>query len=77
MDNIDLHFHQQIATVMRSRVESSCLGDSAVPSGNFVRYLLRFAPESYPGPKNATLRFDHSATNAPSPFILNLSGTAN
>lgn len=77
MDNIDLHFHQQIATRMRSRVEASCLGDADVPAGDFVRYRLRFAPESAAGPKSATLRFDHSAANAPSPFVLNLTGTAN
>ncbi|MEO0664086.1 MAG: M12 family metallo-peptidase, partial [Planctomycetota bacterium] len=34
MDNIDLRFHQQVANVMRQRVESSCLGDAAMGTGD-------------------------------------------
>ncbi|MEL6904441.1 MAG: M12 family metallo-peptidase [Planctomycetota bacterium] len=76
MDNIDLRFHQQVANVMRQRVESSCLGDAAMGTGDWVRYRLRFAPETGAGAKSATLTFDHDAPNASDPFTLSLDGTA-
>lgn len=77
MDNIDLNFHQQIANIMRGNVDSSCLGDASMQPGDFVRYRLRFNPESGVGARSATLRFDHNAPNAADPFELLLSGTSN
>lgn len=77
MDNIDLHFHPNVANIMRSRVDSSCLGDAAMPSGDHITYRVQFAPETGAGAKSATLTFDHDAQNAADPFQLTLTGTSN
>lgn len=77
MDNIDLHFHPNVANIMRGRVDSSCLGDAAMPSGDHITYRVQFAPESGAGAKSATLTFDHDAQNAADPFQLTLTGTSN
>ncbi len=76
MNNIEIEIHPQIANVMRTRVESSCLGDAALQPGDSVTYRLRFAPRSGTGAKSATLRFDHDAANAPDPFELTVTGTS-
>ncbi len=77
MDNIDLHFHPNVANIMRTRVDSSCLGDAAMPSGDNITYRVQFAPETGTGAKSATLTFDHDAQNATDPFQLTLTGTSN
>ncbi|MEM8713190.1 MAG: zinc-dependent metalloprotease, partial [Planctomycetota bacterium] len=76
MDNIDLHFHPVIADIIRSEVDSSCLGDAQMQMGEELRYRLRFDPRSGTGAKSTTLRFDHDAPNAPDPFEITLTGTA-
>ena len=75
--NIDLHFHPVLADMMREEVNGSCLGDALMQSGDEIRYRLRFDPRSGVGAKAATLSFDHSAPNAPSPFNITLNGTSN
>lgn len=77
MDNIDLRFHPVVANVMRQRIQSSCLGDAALLGGDWVQYRVRFNPLTSTGSRNATLEFEHDATNQPQPFRLQLSGTAN
>lgn len=76
MDNIDLHFHPNVANIMRQRVDSSCLGDATLGAGDAVTYRVRFSPDSGAGAKSATLTVDHDAANASDPFVLNLSATA-
>ena len=75
--NIDLNFHPVVADIMRAEVNGSCLGDALMQSGDEIRYRLRFDPRSGAGAKTATLRFEHNAPNAPSPFDITLSATAN
>lgn len=75
--NIDLNFHPVLADMMREEVNGSCLGDALMQSGDEIRYRLRFDPRSGIGAKAATLSFDHSAPNAPSPFNITLNGTSN
>tara|TARA_R110002126_G_scaffold83146_1_gene203215 strand:- start:13590 stop:16262 length:2673 start_codon:yes stop_codon:yes gene_type:complete len=77
MDNIDLHFHPVVADLIRSKIESSCLGDATMPAGDEIRYRLRFDPRSGTGVKTTTLQFDHDAPNAPDPFTITLTGTSN
>lgn len=76
LNNIDTHFHPFVANQMRSAVNSSCLGQSTMPGGSQVEYDLRFRPVSGTGPKQATLRFPHDASNTGSPFTVELSATA-
>lgn len=76
MDNIDLRFHQVVANVLRQEVESSCLGDSSLAAGDHAQYLVRFSPLSSTGARQAELEFQHDAPNAPQPFRLFLTGTA-
>lgn len=77
MDNIDLHFHPVVANLMRQRIQSSCLGSSALLGGDWVQYRVRFNPLTTPGTRDATLEFEHDASNQPQPFRLQLTGTAN
>jgi len=77
MDNIDLNFHPQIANVMRQRVQSSCLGNSALAGGDYVQYRVRFDPRSATGQRTAELEFAHDAANQPQPFRVRLQGTGN
>lgn len=76
MDNIDLEFGPMVANIMRGSVNSSCLGLSALAGGDFVQYLVRFAPWGSTGTRNATLQFTHDAPNATQPFRVQLRGTA-
>ena len=76
-NNIDLNFHPVVSDIMRAEVNASCLGDALMESGDEIRYRLRFDPRSGAGAKTATLRFEHSAPNAPSPFNITLNATAN
>lgn len=76
MNSVDLRFHPQVANIMRSRVDASCLGDATMQAGDTIQYRLRFAPRSGTGAKNATLDVEHDAANAPSPFTINVTGLA-
>ena len=76
MNSVDLGFHPQVANIMRSRVDASCLGDATMQAGDTIQYRLRFAPRSGAGVKNATLNVEHDAANAPSPFTINVTGLA-
>ncbi len=75
--NINLNFHPVLADIMRQEVNGSCLGDALMQSGDEIRYRLRFDPRSGAGEKTATLQFEHTAPNAPSPFNITLNATAN
>jgi len=77
MDNIDLHFHQKIANIMRQSVQASCLGDSALAGGDYVQYRVRFSPLLSSGLRSATLSFEHDAPNQTQPFVVRLQGTGN
>jgi hypothetical protein len=76
LNNIVLEFHPVNANVMRTAVNSSCLGLSILTAGDYVQYLVRFNPQGAAGPRTANLEFVHSATNQPTPFRLLLSATA-
>lgn len=76
LDNIDLEFGPMISNIMRNAVNSSCLGLSALAGGDYVQYLVRFAPWGAIGVRNATLQFTHDAPNATQPFRIQLRGTA-
>jgi hypothetical protein len=69
-------FHPFVANVMRNNVNSSCLGQSSIAGSGAASFTLSFEPSSAPGSKAAVLSFTHSATNEPSPFQINLSGTS-
>jgi hypothetical protein len=75
--NVDLHFHPVTAEIMRENVNASCLVDAVLSGGDFVQYRVRFNPLTTTGARSATLEFAHDATNAPQPFRVRLSGTAN
>jgi len=77
MDNIDLEFHPVCANIMRTAVNSSCLGLSALAPGDHVQYQVRFNPLSATGLRSANLEFSHDAPNQPQPFRLRLQGTGN
>ncbi len=77
MNNIDLVFHPVVANVMRTAVNSSCLGLSALAGGDWVQYLVRFNPLTATGTRNANLDFPHDASNQPTPFRIRLTGDAN
>ncbi|MFN0009057.1 MAG: zinc-dependent metalloprotease [Planctomycetota bacterium] len=76
LDNIDLEFGPMLSNIMRNAVNSSCLGLSALAGGDYVQYLVRFAPWGATGVRNATLQFSHDAPNATQPFRIQLRGTA-
>jgi len=76
LNNIQLEFGPMISNIMRDRVNSSCLGLSALAGGDYVQYLVRFAPWGATGVRNATLQFAHDAPNATQPFRIQLRGTA-
>jgi hypothetical protein len=77
MDNIDLEFHPVTANIMRSAVNSSCLGLAALGVGDYVQYRVRFNPLTATGQRDANLLFSHDAPNATQPFRIRLRGTAN
>ncbi len=76
MNNIDLYFHPVVANVMRTAVNSSCLGLSVLAGGDYVQYLVRFNPLTASGTRNANLDFPHDAANQPTPFRVRLTGDA-
>lgn len=76
MNNIQLEFHPVVANIMRSAVNSSCLGYSVLDPGDYVQYLVRFEPKSTGGLRSAELRFPHGAPNHPTPLRLQLSANA-
>ncbi len=76
MDNIDLNFNPVVANLIRSRVQSSCLGDSTLAAGDYVQYLVRFNPQGTTGARSASVEFTHNAGNQPNPFRVQLQGTA-
>jgi hypothetical protein len=76
MDNIDLEFGPMIANIMRTAVNSSCLGLSSLAAGDHVQYLVRFAPWGATGTRTAALQFTHDAPNATQPFRIQLQGSA-
>jgi len=65
------------AEIMRGRVNASCLDQAVLDAGDFVQYRVRFNPLSTTGSRKATLEFRHDAPNAPQPFRVFVSGTAN
>ena len=73
---IDPEFHPYIATVMRSNVNTSCLGQSSIAGAGSAGFTVSFEPTSAAGSKSAVLSFTHTAPNQPSPFQLNLSGVS-
>jgi len=74
--NIDLRFHPFVANAMRAAVRTSCLGDVLLRPGESIDCLLRFDPANGVGTRRAGVSFEHSALNAPSPFVLDLVGNA-
>ncbi len=76
MSNIDLEFHPFIADRMRANVQSSCLDTASLPGGTAVTFDVSFDPTSSAGAKSATMSFTHDSSDLPSPFTLNLTGTA-
>ena len=74
--NIDLQFHPHVASVMRSNVFTSCLGEATLDPGSTVELTVSFEPTSTAGGKAAQLTFSHTAPNTGSPIQMNLSGTA-
>ena len=76
MANIRLEFHPFVAERIRSRVATSCLSDALLAPGANVSVNVSFEPTSDLGPRAALLELLHSAPNEPTPFELNLSGTA-
>jgi hypothetical protein len=76
MDNIDLHFHPVTANIMRGAVNASCLGASALLSGDYVQYRVRFNPLTATGQRDATMQFVHDSASAPTPFRVRLRGQA-
>jgi len=76
MDNIDLEFGPMISNIMRNSVNSSCLGLSSLTGGDYVQYLVRFAPWGGTGVRTGALQFAHDAPNATTPFRIQLRGTA-
>jgi hypothetical protein len=77
MSNIDLWFHPVTADIMRANVNTSCLDAAALLPGDFINYRVRFNPLTATGARAANLLFEHNATDAPQPFQIRLSGTAN
>ena len=76
MNNIRLQFHPVVANTMRSAINSSCLGYSVLPAGDWVQYRVRFEPKSQAGLRTAELRFPHGAPNHPTPLRLELAAEA-
>ncbi len=76
MNNVETRFHPQIANVLRSSINASCLSRTEVEGLGSARWRLRFDPSGAPGPRAATLWFGHGATNAPTPFQVHLTGTS-
>ena len=76
MSAIDLEFHPYIASRIRSRIAASCLGGSTIFNGDTATFSVYFEPTSAAGAKSATLSFTHTATNIPSPYTLQLTGTS-
>lgn len=74
MSNIFLEFHPHVANVIRTSVNSSCLGQSSLDGDDEVSYRVRFSPISGAGSKATTLRFVHDAANEASPFTVQLTG---
>lgn len=77
LNNIQLRFHPFNADIMRSRVASSCLSEIEIGGGGVASFKVTFDPVSDSGQRDATLDFTHDAANAPSPFFVDLTGTAN
>jgi hypothetical protein len=77
MSNIDLEFHPVCSNVMRQAVNASCIGQSALASGDYVQYRVRFNPLTSTGVRNANLEIGHDASNETQPFRVLLRGTAN
>lgn len=76
LSNIQLAFHPVVANIMRTAVNSSCLGYSVLDPGDYVQYRVRFEPKSAGGLRTAELRFPHGAPNHPTPLRLQLSANA-
>jgi hypothetical protein len=62
---------------MRQAVNASCIGQSALASGDYVQYRVRFNPLTSTGVRNANLEIGHDASNETQPFRVLLRGTAN
>lgn len=74
-NNIDLEFHPDVANIMRQAVNDSCLAQSGLPQSASVDLRIRFDPDSV-GPKSTLLHVEHDAENTPSPFEVELVGSA-
>jgi hypothetical protein len=76
MSNIDLHFHPFVANVMRGEINTSCLGTASLAPSEVLTWRVRFDPDAGAAPRHSTLNFGHDAHNAPTPFKLELVGSA-
>jgi hypothetical protein len=77
MSNIVLVFHPFVANVMRGGVNTSCLQPASLARDEELTWRVRFDPDVGAVPaRHTTLSFGHDAPNAPSPFTLELAGTA-
>ena len=74
--NIDLEFHPFNGDIIRGEIAGSCLGAAVLAPGATLGFDVTFEPVDSTGAKAATLLFTHDATNQPSPFRLDLAGTA-
>lgn len=74
-NNIDLEFHPDVANIMRQSVNDSCLAQSGLPQSASVDLRIRFDPDTV-GPKSTLLHVVHDAENTPSPFEVELTGSA-
>ncbi len=72
--NIDLEFHPTVANIMRSAINSSCLGNAQLDAGDAISLRVRFTPGSE-GPKTTQLVVPTDAPNVGAPnFTLTLTG---
>lgn len=76
LNNVQLRFHPRNADIMRQRILSSCLADWEIGGGGTASFRLLFDPVTAVGARSATIDFTHDAPNQPSPFFIELTGSA-
>jgi hypothetical protein len=76
MSNIDLVFHPFVANVMRGEIDTSCLDAAALAPNEELTWRVQFDPDVGAAPRHSTMTFGHDAHNAPTPFTLELVGSA-
>jgi len=73
--NVDMSFHPEVANILRANVNRSlCVEGTVLEPGDMLRYSLTWTPNAASGPGSATVQFQHSAGNVPSPFEFTLTG---